>query len=317
MLSEFATVFHLNNPWDLIKQIPLDHLLSFDKKTSNVYRLQVSLRIIFFRSKRSRIKTKQISSFRRLYMNLSKHLLENPGIAAKISNLLGKSIEKGFEFLPEKIHDSIMKITRESLQKALTVSIKTMDDRLRYPSSDVVHKIIVAATGAGGGAFGLSALAVELPVSTTIMLRSIADIARSEGELVKTIETKLACLEVFALGGTSRNDDGAETGYFFVRASLAKAVSDAAEYILRKGLSQESAPVIVKFISAVASRFGVIVTEKMAAQAIPLIGAAGGAFINTVFIDHFQNMARGHFIIRRLERTYGYEMVKETYDKLF
>jgi hypothetical protein len=33
-----------------------------------------------------------------------------------------------------------------------------------------------------GGGFGLAALPVELPISTIIMLRSIGDIARSEGE---------------------------------------------------------------------------------------------------------------------------------------
>lgn len=250
-------------------------------------------------------------------LRYAKHLLEHLGIAAKVSNILGKSIEKGLELLPENSYDTILKITRESLQKALNFTLKTMDDRLlTYPSSDLAHKIIVAATGAGGGAFGLSALAIELPISTTVMLRSIADIARSEGEQIKTIESKLACLEVFALGGRSRDDDGVETGYFFVRASLAKAVSDAAEYIIQKGLGQKSVPVIVKFISAVASRFGVVVTEKIAAQAIPLVGAAGGALVNTIFIDHFQNMARGHFIVRRLERIYGYELIKEAYDKL-
>lgn len=249
-------------------------------------------------------------------LRYAKNLLENPGIATKVSNLLGKSIERGFEFLPEKSYDVVLKITRESLQKALNFAIKTMDNRSKYPSSDLAHKIIVAATGAGGGTFGLSALAIELPISTTVMLRSIADIARSEGEQMKTVESKLASMEVFALGGRSARDDGVETGYFFVRASLAKAVSDAAEYIVQKGLSQKSAPVIVRFISAVASRFGVVVTEKIAAQAIPLIGAAGGALVNTIFIDHFQNMARGHFIVRRLERIYGYELVKTEYDNL-
>ena len=59
-----------------------------------------------------------------------------------------------------------------------------------------------------------------------------------------------------------------------------------------------------------------IVTEKAAAQAIPAIGAAGGAIINTIFIDHFQEMARGHFIVRRLERKYGSEIVEETYKKI-
>ena len=55
--------------------------------------------------------------------------------------------------------------------------------------------------------------------------------------------------------------------------------------------------------------------EKAAAQAVPAIGAAGGAIINTLFIDHFQDMARGHFIIRRLERKYGKEAVEATYKR--
>ena len=58
------------------------------------------------------------------------------------------------------------------------------------------------------------------------------------------------------------------------------------------------------------------VTEKAAAQAIPAIVAAGGAIVNTIFIDHFQDMARGHFIVRRLERKYGAEIVEETYKKI-
>ena len=73
---------------------------------------------------------------------------------------------------------------------------------------------------------------------------------------------------------------------------------------------------MVRFISKVASRFSITVSEKMAAQAVPLIGAAGGAAINTLFLDHFQNIARGHFIIRRLERAYSPEIVKMTYDNI-
>ena len=74
--------------------------------------------------------------------------------------------------------------------------------------------------------------------------------------------------------------------------------------------------VLVRLIATLASRFGIIVSEKVAAQAIPLIGAAGGALINKIFIDHFQNMARGHFIIRRLERRYDKDLIRQEYDKL-
>jgi hypothetical protein len=49
---------------------------------------------------------------------------------------------------------------------------------------------------------------------------------------------------------------------------------------------------------------------------VPVVGAIGGAIINTLFIDHFQDMARGHFIVRRLERTHGVAKVKRLYATL-
>jgi hypothetical protein len=58
------------------------------------------------------------------------------------------------------------------------------------------------------------------------------------------------------------------------------------------------------------------VSEKIVAQSVPVVGAAGGAVINLLFIDHFQDVARGHFIVRRLERTYGAETVKRAYLEL-
>jgi hypothetical protein len=66
----------------------------------------------------------------------------------------------------------------------------------------------------------------------------------------------------------------------------------------------------------VASRFGVVVTQKLAAQAIPLLGALGGAAVNYAFIEHFQEIARGHFTVRRLERAYDKDIVRREYERL-
>lgn len=249
-------------------------------------------------------------------LRYAKSLLENVSLAAKISNAIGKPIEKGFELLPANWSDVVSRATKNALDRALNIVVATMGDHGPRVSSNSLHKVIVAATGAGGGAFGLAGLPVELPVSTTIMLRSIADIARSEGEQIKTPGAKLACMEVFALGSHSEVDDAAEIGYFTVRAALAKTVSETAKHIAEKGLSKEGAPVIARFIAQVASRFGIAVSQKVAAQAVPVVGAAGGAIVNLLFIDHYQDMARGHFIVRRMERTYSPEVVKNAYMKL-
>lgn len=249
-------------------------------------------------------------------LRYAKGLLENPGLAIRISNALGTPIEKGLELLPESTRAAISKATHKALDSALEFAIATLDEHPR-DAAEGWHKTLASVTGAAGGAFGLPALAVELPVSTTIILRSIADIARSEGENIRQPATRLACLEVFALGSsTSSSDDAAESAYFAVRAALAKAVSDATQYIASNAVTQKSAPALVQFIAKIAARFGIPVTQKAVAQSLPVVGAAGGALINTLFIDHFQNVSRGHFIVRRLERQYGAEVVKARYLQL-
>ena len=92
-------------------------------------------------------------------------------------------------------------------------------------------------------------------------------------------------------------------------------MTDAAQY-LAKGGASSATPAVVRFVTQVATRFQIQVTEKAAAQAVPLLGAAGGALINNLFISHFQNMARGHFTVRRLERAYSPELIEARYTEL-
>lgn len=246
----------------------------------------------------------------------AKALLENPGFAARIIHLVGLPIEKGFALLPAGWHRKVMALTRIALTKAVNTAVLTLKDAPGEAASNTLHKLAVATTGGIGGLFGLPALSLELPISTTIMLRSIADVARSEGENIRHTDARMACIEVFALGGPGRSDDAADSGYFAVRAALAQSISNAAEHISARGLAEEGAPALVRLIVQVAERFSVQVSEKVAAQAIPAIGAAGGAVVNALFIDHFQDMARGHFIVRRLERIYGREAVEDAYREI-
>jgi hypothetical protein len=178
-----------------------------------------------------------------------------------------------------------------------------------------------------GGLFGAPALFAELPVTTVIILRSIADIARSKGEDLSDPAVQLACLEVFALGSnakqeseelTSANAQSKESyirsSYFLSRAAMAQQVTAAAE-ILTKGTTSASTA-LPRLISNIASRFGVSVSEKAAAQAVPIVGAIGGGLINALFMDHFQNTAEAHFCVRKLERVYGTDVVRDEYEKL-
>ena len=249
-------------------------------------------------------------------LRAAKQLLESPGLAAKISSFVGSPIEKGFALLPKQWSTVVNDATRKAIESALSVALWTMNGAKAGAPSNWWHKIAASASGAAGGAFGLAALTVELPVSTTIMLRSIADIARSEGEDLKLAEARLDCIQILALGGNSNRDDGTEIGYFAARAAMAKAVSEAAAHFAAQGVTQHGTPAVVRLITQIAARFSIVVSEKAAAQAVPVVGAIGGAVINTLFIDHFQDMARGHFIVRRLERKYGQALVEQHYVEL-
>jgi hypothetical protein len=243
----------------------------------------------------------------------AKRLLERPGLTARIAEVMGKPIERGFEFLPEDWRERVTQATRAALMKGLNFSVGTLGGTKKRRSRDALHKLLVTASGAGSGAVGLLALPLELPISTCIMLRSIADIARSEGHDVSEPETRVSCMEVLALGGKETGDDAVESGYWAIRATMARAVSEAASYIAEKGIAEEGAPPLLRFIMRVATRFGVVVSEEVAAKAVPVVGAFGGATINYLFMDHFQKMAKGHFIVRRLEAKYGQETVQESY----
>lgn len=245
----------------------------------------------------------------------AKRILENPSFAARLANLIGQPIQWGLAKLPAKWTTEINRISRTAIEKALNVAVSTLDKRGSTRPWNKLHKAVVTTTGAVGGYFGIPGLAVELPISTTIMLRSIADVARSNGEQIQLPEAQLACVTVFALGGTSPKDDASETGYFAVRAALARSLGRAAECIANKGLAEEGAPALIRLIAKIAARFETAVSEKAIAQSVPVIGALGGGAVNYMFMDHFQDMARGHFIVRRLERTHGAE-VKVAYDQL-
>ncbi len=241
--------------------------------------------------------------------------LEHPDLAARLTNMVGKPVELIGHVLPASASHAVATATSKALEVALKVALRTMQ-RTPHAGSQLMHKALATASGAAGGAFGLATLPIELPVSTIIMLRSIADIAREQGEDLSDPEAALSCVQVFALGGRAGSADASESGYFAVRGMLAKSVTEAARFIAERAVIQEGGPVLVRFMTQVASRFGVVVTQKVAAQALPILGALGGAVVNYAFIQHFQEVARGHFTVRRLERLYGKKLVRIEYERL-
>lgn len=243
-------------------------------------------------------------------------LLESPAFAIKVANLIGAPVEHLLSALPQTMAVAVRNATGVAIHKALDAALKTMPRQNGHSAAKLLHKVGVGISGGIGGFFGLASLAVELPVSTAIMLRSIAAIAQSEGENLGDAAAQLACIEVFALGGKSASDDASETSYYAIRAALARTVSEAVSFIAERGLAAEGAPPVVRFIAQIAARFGIVVSEKVAAEIVPIAGAAGGAAVNLMFMDYFQKVATGHFTVRRLERIYGQALVEGYYERI-
>lgn len=247
--------------------------------------------------------------------------LENPSLAIRLSSAFGMPVEAVVKQLGKKVPKALADVVGESTRKAIELvmvnTARTITEDTFAPPSLRMHKAAAATTGALSGLFGLQALIIELPVTTGIMFRSIVDIARAEGESPRDNETIINAMQVFTMGsGLSDKDDAAETSYYGARLAIGKAVTDALHYLATQGVGNASAPVLMRFIAAIASRFGVVVTQKAMAQALPIVGAVGGGLVNTMFISHFQDMARGHFVIRRLEREYGAEVIQASYQRL-
>jgi hypothetical protein len=249
----------------------------------------------------------------------AKETLEHPSLAMRLADRLGAPVDALVRRLPEGAREILTRGTRSALEAALDVALRTLAPGSQGggAAADWLHRTAVVVTGAVGGSAGLAGLAVELPISTILMLRSIADHARAQGEDLSLAAARLECLAVFAYGSRSPADDASESAYFAVRAALGRAVAQAAEYVAAReaagAAAERTAPAVVRLLTRIAQRFGANVADKAAAQLVPVIGAAGGAAINALFIDHYQGIARAHFAVRRLVREHGEDAVRTAY----
>jgi hypothetical protein len=159
-------------------------------------------------------------------------------------------------------------------------------------------RMIAALSGAAGGFVGMAGFLPDATLTTLLVMRSIAAIALEEGEDLNDPASRQACLEVFAFGSPSLDGaDETDAGYWSARMLM------------------HGRPLMMIF-SEVAGRYGLRISEKFALQAVPIVGAVGGAVVNTVFLNHYRNLARVHFTIRRLERRYGAADVRATAEQM-
>jgi hypothetical protein len=158
--------------------------------------------------------------------------------------------------------------------------------RPKAPRHNRLHRLATAASGAASGFAGLPGAVFDIPFTTMTILRSIAEVARDSGEDLTEEDTRRACLEVLAFGGPGSTDDDTELGYWATRI----------------GVNHLTINLLIK---SAAGRVGLVLSDKLMAQAVPLAGAVTGGLLNYAFTEYYQNMARVHFCLRALARRTG------------
>jgi hypothetical protein len=192
---------------------------------------------------------------------------------------------------------TLQPVIAQMLERALDVATIGLPHPASLPRRAARARAAAIASGLAGGAAGLPGFLPDAVFSTMLMLRHIAAIAAREGEDLSTDAARQACIEVFTLGAPGSGGPG-----------LGGMGREHESYWTARMLMQ-GVP-LMALIRQAAARLGVAMSEKLAMQAVPFAGAAGGALVNAAFFDHYRALAEGHFVIRRLERTYGREIVR-------
>lgn len=213
------------------------------------------------------------------------------GLLMKAVTYVGGQVEDTMRLLPKSARAQLDEAARRALVQSYDAAAKTRDGVVgRAVQSDRMHKVMASLSGALGGAGGLPTAIAEIPVATTMIFRAVQSVAAEYGEDPTTVETRVQCLAVFGSGGPGKEDDGIDTSFFGARLGITGAAVNG-------------------LISRVAPRFATILSQKLASQAVPILGAAAGAGTNYAFMQYYVEMAHVHFGLRKLARVHGEEAV--------
>lgn len=206
------------------------------------------------------------------------------GPVMRLVNRLGGSFEDQFALVPETLRGQIEDTVARALELAYGMAGRAPDLGPRVPMAAVM------ASGAAGGVGGLATTLAELPVTVTVILSAIRSAAREAGLDPDEPWVRAECLRVFGSGGPLANDDGIDTSFLTARMTLTGAA-------------------LQNLIAKIAPKLAVVFGQKLAAQAVPILGAVSGAALNAAFLSYFREMAHVRFALLRLAATHGAEPV--------
>lgn len=209
------------------------------------------------------------------------------GPVIALVNRLGGGMEKQMALLPDRVRTEIERMVALGLGRAHGLAAVARPLPEKNPRSAIFAAMV---TGAVGGAGGLPTAIAELPFTIVVMMHAIRREAEGAGYDPDSEAIKAACLEVFAAGAPVAGDDGVNSGFLSARLTL-------------------TGPAIQKIIATVAPRLALAMGQKLAAQAVPVLGAVTGATLNAAYLGYYREIARIRFALMRLAEVHGAEAV--------
>jgi hypothetical protein len=207
------------------------------------------------------------------------------GPVIRLVNRLGASLENQLSALPESLRGQIERVTAQALQTAYGMAARAPNLGARGPFAAVI------ASGAAGGAGGLPTAIAELPVTVTLFLNAIRAEARDAGLDPDEDWVRAECLQVFAAGSPLQQDDGVNTSFVASRLALTGSA-------------------VQNLIATIAPRLATVLGQKLAAQAVPVLGAVSGAAMNAAYLSYYREIARVRFALLNLAQVHGTEAVE-------
>lgn len=200
-------------------------------------------------------------------------------VGIQVLNVIGGQAEGLLDRLPEGMRDRLGDGTEQALKLAMSAAHRSRGVVGEQPGW--LTRLATTAMGAAGGFGGLPSAMAELPVTTTILLRAIQDVAIEHGFDPAEQAVTFDCIQVLAAAGPLDHDDGADIAFLSTRLAVTGAT-------------------INTLIARVAPRLATVLGQKLAAQTVPVLGAAAGAATNYAYTSYYQQMAHVHFGLRRL-----------------
>lgn len=217
------------------------------------------------------------------------------GVLMTAITFVGGQVDDTLKLLPQGAKTQIDDAARKALQRSYDIAATTRSGIAgKAVTSDRGHKVLATISGALGGVGGLPTALAELPIATTMIFRAVQGVAAQYGEDPTSPETRLQCLAVFGAGGPGDADDSVDTAFVGARLAITGAAVNG-------------------LISKIAPRFAAILTQKLATQAVPVLGAAAGAGTNYAFTDYYVEMAHVHFGLRKLAQAHEKDIVEDAF----